>query len=97
MINIIVTIEVKDFNKLATFENVAVNIMRSHGGDIIRAFETLQNEDGSGQEIHILEFPSETEFLNYRADPKLLEHSDLRDEAIKSISIVKSINTKSYS
>ncbi len=96
MINILVTIEVKDFNLFATFERKALEIMRSHGGDIIRAFETHRNDDGSGQEIHLLEFPNDRDFSDYRANPLLLVHSDLREKAIKSTSVVTSIELKNY-
>jgi uncharacterized protein (DUF1330 family) len=96
MINILVSIEVKSFTILAKFEHIAVKIMRFHGGDIISAFETLRNEDGSGQETHILAFPTENAFLSYRTDPRLLEHADLRDKAIKSTSIVTSTTIKHY-
>ncbi len=96
MINILVTIEVKDFNLLASFEKKALKIMKLHGGHILRAFETHRNDDGSGQEIHILEFPNDSAFLDYRANPQLLEHAGLRDKAIKSINVEKSIEHKNY-
>ncbi len=96
MINILVTIEVKDFNLLSSFERKAVEIMRFHGGNIIRAFETHRNDDGSGQGIHLLEFPNDRAFSDYRANPQLLEHSDLREKAIKSTSVVQSIKLKNY-
>lgn len=96
MINILVTLEVKDFNLLANFERIAVQIMHSHGGSLIRAFESKRNEDESGQEIHLLEFPSESAFADYRSDPRLLEYAELRDRAISSTAVIKSSQVKSY-
>jgi len=96
VINILVTLEVKDFNMLSIFEGKAAEIMRSHGGDIIRAFETFRNEDRSGQEIHLLEFPSEAAFSEYRSDSRLLEIAELREKAIVSMKVVKSDKLKNY-
>lgn len=96
MINILVTLEIKDFYLLAEFESKAVQIMRSYGGDIVRALETFRNGDGSGQEIHLLEFPSESAFADYRSDPRLLEYAELRDRAISSTAVIKSSQVKSY-
>jgi uncharacterized protein (DUF1330 family) len=96
MINILVTLEVKDFYSLTLFETKATEIMRSHGEHIVSAFETLRNEDNSGQEVHLLEFPNDAAFAEYRADSRLLEHTELRNKAINSINVVKSRTLKNY-
>ncbi len=96
MINILVTLDVKDFDMLAIFESKAAIIMGSHGGTIIRAFEISRKDDKSGQEVHLLEFPSEAAFAEYRSDPRLLEHADLRLKAIESMTVMKSITLKNY-
>ena len=90
------TLEVKNFDYLTLFENKATDIMRSHNGHIISAFETIRNEDNSGQEVHLLEFPSNASFKEYRVDPRFLEHAELRDKAINTTSIVISRALKSY-
>ena len=96
MINILVTLEVKNFDLLALFEIKAAEIMRAHGGHIISAFETIRNEDDSGQEIHLLEFPNDASFEEYRADVRHIEHAELRDKAIDTTSIVISRELKNY-
>jgi uncharacterized protein (DUF1330 family) len=96
MISILVTIEVKSFDLLADFESKAVKVMHTHGGDIVNAFETQRNEDGSGQEVHLLEFPSHSKFDEYRSDSLLLEYADLRTKAIKSSTVVISTTQKNY-
>ena len=96
MINILVTIEVNNFDLLATFERKAAEIMGLHGGEIVRAFETSREIDGSGQEVHLLEFPSEDAFMKYRSDFRLSEHAELREKAIKSMTVIQSSVLKSY-
>lgn len=96
MINVLVTLEVKDFELLAVFEKQAVKIMRSYGGNLVRAFETTRNEDGSGQEVHLLEFPSDDAFAEYRSDSRLIEHAELRKKAIDSMVVVISGVLKEY-
>jgi len=96
MINILVTLEIKSFSLLADFEAKAVQVMRAHGGCIVRAFETVRNDDGSGQEIHLLEFPNINAFNEYRADSKLLEYAELRDSAIAETTVTISDKQKEY-
>jgi uncharacterized protein (DUF1330 family) len=96
MINILVTLEVKNFARLADFEAKAVQVMHAHGGCIVRAFETVRNDDESGQEIHLLEFLSVGAFNEYRADSKLLEYAELRDSAIAETTVIISDKQKEY-
>ncbi len=96
MVNILVTMEVKDFALLAVFERKAVAIMGAHGGEVVRAFECGRNEDGSGKEIHLLEFPSLVAFESYRSNPLLLKYANLRSKAIESTAIVISTESKEY-
>ena len=97
MINILVTLEVKSFKLLTAFETKAVQIMSVYGGRLISAFETVRNADDSGEEIHLLEFPSLTAFDEYRLDPQLLASAELRNEAIASTEVVISSEQKEYS
>lgn len=96
MINILVTINVKNFELLADFERKAVKVMQLHGGCMVQAFETQRNKDGSGQEIHVLEFPCKASFSDYRSNPLLQEYSDLRKHAIDSIDFAISSAQKNY-
>ena len=96
MITILVTLEVKSFALLTDFEAEAVQIIHAHGGCIVRAFETVRNDDDSGQEIHLLEFPSMNAFNEYRADSELLKYAGLRNSAIAETSVVISDKQKEY-
>lgn len=70
--------------------------MHLHGGRILSAFETVRNEDNSGQEIHLLEFPSDAAFADYRIDSRFAKHAELRNQAINSTTIVISSKLKNY-
>ncbi len=96
MINVLVTIEVKDFNSLTAFETEAVKIMSSYNARMITAFETQRNDDGTGQEVHLLEFPDELSFSNYRSDRRFNTLTDLREKAINSIEVISSRVLKLY-
>lgn len=93
---ILVTLEVSDFEALAIFETTAVTIMKKHHGRLVSAFETERRPDGSGQEIHLIEFPNKKSFSEYRKDPELMNNSDIRNKAISKTTIKISIKTKSY-
>ena len=97
MINVLVTLEVKNFTLLSEFESKAVQIMHSHSGRMVKAFETERNTDNSGQEVHLLEFLSMDAFDAYRSDPLLLKYAALRNEAIDSTNVIISDKSKEYS
>ena len=96
MLVVLVTLDVKDFELFDAFESRAVQIMRDHGGNLVKAFETERNEEGSGQEVHLIEFPSETAFNAYRKDPKFEVLSDIREQAISATRVVLSHTLKTY-
>jgi len=70
--------------------------MSTYHGRIISAFETVRYADGSGQEVHLLEFPNEDAFAEYRLDSQLLQQADLRDKAIDSVTVILSKVLKNY-
>lgn len=96
MINILVKLEVKDFCALEVFEKQASMIMGKYQGRIISAFETFRNSEGSGEEIHVLEFPNEEAFINYRSDNSLVNLASLRDQAISNTEVKISLCVKAY-
>jgi len=96
MLNILVKLAVKDFELFETFEKQAALIMSKYDGRIISAFEIARNPDGSGEEIHILEFPNEDTFNRYRADADLAKLSELRQRAIADTEVQMSVRIKTY-
>lgn len=97
MFKLLVTLQIRDFQALEEFECNASKIMADYQGKIVFAFETIRNEDGTGEEVHIIEFPREVNFNNYRSDPRLQDLRGLREKAISSTEIKMRINEKSYS
>ncbi len=96
MIYLFVKIHVKNFSALEKFEHEAVKIMLEYNGKIITALETLRNIDGSGEEIHFVEFQSSECFERYRQDARYLQLNTLREQAISSIEIKISNQLKFY-
>lgn len=82
MYKLLVILQVLDFQALDEFERKVSKVMADHHGKITRAFETIRNKDGSGEEVHIVEFQREEDFNHYRNDPRLQELRSLREEAI---------------
>ena len=97
MLRILVVLQVLDFEALDEFERKASLIMADYQGEIVCAFETTRNEDGSGEEIHIVEFHQEEDFRGYTNDPRYQALRDLRDKAISHTGVKVGINGKSYS
>ena len=97
MINVLVKLSVRNFGVLEQFEQSASKIMAKYGGRILSAFETRRSDDGTGEEVHLLEFPDEQAFNNYRNDNSLLDLAGLRERAISNAEIKISISLKAYS
>lgn len=96
MIHILVTLDVLNFDALEEFEQRAVIIMKKYGGRMVTAFETLRDVNGAGHELHLIEFPGEAAFANYRSDPDLLGLAALRERAIKHTEVQVSSTFKTY-
>jgi len=96
VIHILVKLEIKDFSALEVFEAQASVIMEKYQGRIVSAFETTRASDGSGEEIHILEFPSEEAFNCYRSDGSLANLVSQRDQAISNTEVTISLRVKTY-
>ena len=66
------------------FEAAAARIMERHGGRIERRVAT-RSERGPDQpdEVHVVTFPSESAFEDYRLDPELVPLAALRAQAIR--------------
>ena len=96
MIQVLVELTVKDFEALAKFESQALAIVSKYNGRLISAFETERMPDGSGEEIHLLEFPNEESLNNYRNDSALANLTSLRESAILATQIKLSKRQKNY-
>ncbi|MFK7733728.1 MAG: DUF1330 domain-containing protein [Pseudomonadales bacterium] len=96
MIQILVELTVKNFDLLERYENQALVIMAKYGGRLLSSFETSRAADGTGEEIHLLQFQNEHEFTSYREDSDLIELADLREHAIQATDIRISTRLKEY-
>lgn len=96
MIQLCAIIEVRSFSALERFEMEVKTIMLEHGRRVISAFETRRELNGSGEEVHFLEFESNEGFESYKSDPRMIELSELRKLAISKIEVKKSERLKSY-
>jgi len=96
MIHLYAKLTVREFAAFEQFEYKANAIMAKYHGRILHAFELRREVDGSGEEIHILEFPNELAFDEYRADCDLVELANLRAKAIVATEVTALIKIKSY-
>ncbi len=96
MLHVLVQLTVKDFAALAKFEQRAAQLMANYGGQIVAAFETIHNDDGTGEEVHLLTFPDEAAFDAYRQEPALRALAALREQALAHTEVSVSIGVKTY-
>ena len=97
MHKLLAILQVRDFDALDEFERKASEIMSDYDGRIVAAFETCRNEDGSGEEVHLLEFKNEESFTSYRNDDRHQAVKSLREKAISSTEVKIKLSEKSYS
>ncbi len=97
MHKLVVILQVRDFDALDEFEREASEIMSDYHGRIAAAFETVSNEDGSGEELHLLEFQDQESYANYRNDERHQALKSLREKAISRTEVKIMLSEKSYS
>ena len=96
MYKVLVILKVTNFDALEEFESKASELMSRYNGKIVKAFETHRNCDGSGEEIHLIEFQDENCFKDYRSDYWHTENKKLRDMAISETEIILNSREKTY-
>lgn len=96
MYKILAILQVRNFQALDEFERRASVIMSEHGGRIASVFETRRNADGSGEEVHVVEFPDVERYENYRLDDRHGELKALRERAVSCTEIKVCLSEKSY-
>ena len=70
------------------FERKAVRLIQSHGGRILSAFNPRGHERSEiPDEVHLIEFPSDSAFQAYREDPALIALSAEREAAISATTV----------
>ena len=68
------------------FESAAAQIMQRYGGAIDQRIGVATGQD-QPHEVHIVSFPDERSFQEYRADPDLQALADLRSQTIRETTI----------
>ena len=98
MIEIVAMMKVRDRALFHEFESEAAKIMQRYGGEIISAFEPSEelSKGRDFDEVHILRFPSEQAFADYRGDAALMELADLREQAIAETEVYVSGKRVNY-
>ena len=96
MYKVLVILKVANFDALKEFESKASELMSRYNGKIVKAFETVRNSNGTGEEVHLIEFQDENCFKNYRSDLWHTENKKLRDLAISETEIILNPREKTY-
>lgn len=96
MYKLVVILQVRDFSALQTFEQLAASRMALYGGAIVNALETRREHDGSGEEIHLLQFPDEGAYRQYCSDGVMADNGILRSCAIGATRVIPVLNEKQY-
>ena len=80
----ILTIRPGAADRFREFETRAARILARHGGSMER---TVAVEDAQ-REVHLLRFPSQDAYAEYRADAELASLAELRSESIAHTEIL---------
>jgi uncharacterized protein (DUF1330 family) len=93
---VVALLTVKDFEALTQFENAVAPLLLSVGGHILHAIEVKRNEDGSGEEVHVLYFPSSRSLAEYKRLTSQSAYAQLRYSAITNIELKIESTIKHY-
>ena len=73
---------------LRQYEAQAAPIMQRHGGQFVYVLKPMHGVTNAADEIHLLVFASEQDFLAFRQDPELQQYRHLREAAVKHAQVV---------
>ena len=79
----ILTVRREAIDKFRAYEAHAAEVMKKHGGRFERTVVVAADgSPGLMKEIHVVTFPDEKAFADYRKDECLAEFAHLRDESV---------------
>lgn len=79
------------------FETAAAQIMRRYGGILKRRIAIAHLPDNSQpHEVHVVTFPDERSFEQYRSDPDLRALADLRARAIRQTTLWSGVDRRPF-
>lgn len=78
------------------FEHQAAAIMARYGGAIERSVVIPAKDDEELKEIHIVTFPDEQAFLEYRQDKDIAAVAHLREQSVAGTEIMIGENGPAY-
>ena len=85
----ILTVRKAALESFRAYERHAATVMAAHGGRIERSVVvTADTPPGTLKEIHLLAFPSEQAFRDYRSDSRLSEQRHLREQSVMHTEIL---------
>ena len=91
------TIRPEALASFTRFETIAAARMRAHGGALLNAVRIPPTEaDARLREVHVVQFPDETAFAAYRADPELAKHQHLRAESVIATELLAGERVSGY-
>lgn len=82
---------------LRAYEQQVVPILYEYNGELLSAFAPRQDEDRAApDEIHLLRFESESDFVAFRQDPRVGALASERDRVISNTVVYVSDGIVSY-
>lgn len=96
MYTLLVTITIDDFELFEEFERNASRIMKKYNGEILKAFEMERTVEGSGKEVHLVQFPDHEMFEKYRHDEELESIRSMQFSAVSGMDAVVLGDEKLY-
>jgi hypothetical protein len=93
---LMVTLDVLNFEALEQFEQEAAKVMNDYNGAIRQAYEIERRQDGTGVEVHIVEFSSNDDFERYKLDPRHEELLALKQKGCSRTDVSVILAEKNY-
>jgi uncharacterized protein (DUF1330 family) len=73
---------------LVEYEDEVLGLLAAHGARLLQRVRTLDPHD-TPNEVHVIEFPTETALQQYMDDPARLALTERRDRAIATTEVLR--------
>jgi uncharacterized protein (DUF1330 family) len=88
-----------DIPRFEAYERKALSIAQRHSGRLERAIRVTKDAGGTGEspfEVHVLSFPTDVQFAQFRTDPELVALSDERARVISRTEVLLGTGAYAY-
>ncbi len=86
----------KGIEGIREFESKVIPILKEHQGNLISASSNTNKSESEPDEIHVIQFPSVSNFDAYKNDPRIIKLASLKSKMVRKTELFITDNFHQY-